>query len=64
VGEQGPDTTTPNIAAIIQEIIDRPGWVSGNDIVIIIDPQNGERDADSYEGDSNDAPLLEIEYLP
>ena len=28
--------TTPSIAAIIQEIINRPGWTSGNDIAIIL----------------------------
>lgn len=28
--------TSPDIATVIQEIIDRPGWASGNDIVIII----------------------------
>jgi len=27
--------TTPNLANIIQEVIDRPGWSSGNDIVIL-----------------------------
>ncbi|MHC4073052.1 MAG: hypothetical protein ACYTGS_13625, partial [Planctomycetota bacterium] len=30
VGDQGPDQTTPNIASIIQEIVDQPGWASGN----------------------------------
>lgn len=29
--------TLPDISAIIQEIIDRPGWASGNDILIILD---------------------------
>mgnify|MGYP001399908884 CR=1 FL=1 len=28
--------TSPSIAAIIQEIVNRPGWVSGNNIAIII----------------------------
>jgi hypothetical protein len=31
----GGVTTTPDLAAIVQEVIDRPGWSSGNDIVII-----------------------------
>ncbi len=29
---------TTDISTIIKEIIDRPGWVSGNDLVIIIGP--------------------------
>ncbi|UCG63843.1 MAG: metallophosphoesterase, partial [Deltaproteobacteria bacterium] len=61
VGEAGPDQQTPNIAAVIQEIVDRPGWSSGNSLVIII-TGTGERVAESYNGDSSGAPLLHMEY--
>ncbi|NNJ79075.1 MAG: DNRLRE domain-containing protein, partial [Xanthomonadales bacterium] len=61
VGEAGPDQRTPDIAAVIQEIVDRPGWASGNDIVIII-TGSGERTAEAYNGTSSGAPLLHIEY--
>ncbi|MBT8144227.1 MAG: LamG domain-containing protein, partial [Gammaproteobacteria bacterium] len=61
VGEAGSDQQTPNIATVIQEIIDRPGWASGNDLVIII-TGSGERTAESYNGDSSGAALLHIEY--
>lgn len=32
----GQVVTSPDLAAIIQEIVDRPGWVSGNAIVIYL----------------------------
>lgn len=32
--------TTPSLAAIIQEIVNRPGWASGNALVILIDAAN------------------------
>ena len=61
VGEAGPGQRTPNIAAIVQEIIDRPGWRAGNGLVIIITGR-GERVAESYDGDRDAAPLLHVEY--
>ncbi|MGB5538984.1 MAG: DNRLRE domain-containing protein, partial [Gammaproteobacteria bacterium] len=61
VGEAGPDQRTPDISAVIQEIVNRPGWASGNDMVMII-TGSGERTAESYNGDAAGAPLLHIEY--
>jgi hypothetical protein len=62
--ENGPDTTTPDLSTIIQEIVDRPGWVSGNDIVFIITGSPGDvRDADSW--DTNNGPgaaTLDFDY--
>ena len=60
VGASGPDQTTPNIAAVIQEVINRPGWVRNNSIVVII-TGSGKRVADSYEGGSTLAALLSLE---
>jgi hypothetical protein len=60
-GDAGADQRTPDIAAVIQEIVDRPGWVSGNDIVIVV-TGSGERTAESYNGVAAAAPLLHIEY--
>jgi hypothetical protein len=61
VGEVGPDQQTPDIAPIIQEIVNRPGWSSGNSLVIIVSG-TGERVAESYRGDPAGAPLLHVEY--
>ena len=61
VGQSGLNQRTPGINAIIQEIVNRPGWNSGNDIAIII-TGTGERTAESYDGVSGSAALLHIEY--
>jgi hypothetical protein len=60
VGEVGPNQRTPNIATVIQEIVDRAGWTSGSNLVIII-TGTGTRTAESYDGYASQAPLLRIE---
>lgn len=52
---------TPDISSVVQEIIDRPGWTSGNSIAILVNG-SGRRQAESYNGESNNAPLLVIDY--
>jgi hypothetical protein len=61
-GEAGLDQRTPNLSSVIQEIVSRPGWVSGNSLVIII-TGTGKRVAEAYEGSSAGAPLLHVEYF-
>ena len=61
VGGAGSDQRTPNIAAIVQEIVDRQGWASGNSLVVMISG-SGERSAVAFEGDPVAAPLLHVEY--
>jgi len=61
VGQAGADQRTPDITAIIQEIVDRSGWSSGNDLAIII-TGTGTRTAEARDGDSSGAPLLHVEY--
>jgi len=61
---------TPDITSIIQEIIDRPGWVSGNAIVLWCDdyenratgPNNTRRMLVNYEMDPNNPPELFVTY--
>ncbi|MEJ2559487.1 MAG: Ig-like domain-containing protein, partial [Anaerolineae bacterium] len=60
-GQAGPDQQTPDISPIIEEIVNRDGWSSGNSLVILI-TGNGERVAESYNGNPNGAPLLHVEY--
>lgn len=62
VGDAGPDQQTPNIAAVIQEIVNRQGWIAGNSIVILFDG-SGQRVAESFNGDSAGAPRLHLEYF-
>ncbi len=61
VGESGNKQRTPELKKIIQEIVNRSGWSSGNSIVIIVSGK-GTRTAESYDGSSSDAPKLHIEY--
>ncbi|MEE8474536.1 MAG: hypothetical protein V3T01_04250, partial [Myxococcota bacterium] len=60
-GEAGADQRTPDMSAVIQEIVNRPGWSSGNALAIIV-TGSGKRVAESFEGDANGAPLLHIRY--
>jgi hypothetical protein len=61
VGDAGVEQQTPNLAAIIQEIIDRPGWTANNSLVIIMNG-SGERTAESYDGSPAGAPVLNITF--
>jgi hypothetical protein len=61
VGQTAAAQRTPDISSVIQEVVGRPGWSSGNSLVLII-TGSGERVAESYNGDRNGAPLLHVEY--
>jgi hypothetical protein len=63
VGEAGPGQRTPNISSAIQEIVNRPGWVAGNSLVLFVSG-SGTRTAESYNGDAGGAALLHVEYSP
>jgi hypothetical protein len=56
----GPDQRTVNIAHIVQEIVDRPGWQPLNSMAFFISG-TGTRTAASYDG-SGAGPVLYIEY--
>jgi hypothetical protein len=61
VKEAGPNQRTPDLSPVLQEIVNRPGWRSGNALVLTI-TGTGHRTARSYNGSSSAAPLLHIEY--
>ena len=61
VGEAGLDQRSPDLAAVIQEIVDRSGWAAGNAMAFLITGA-GTRTAESYNGNSSRAPLLHVEY--
>jgi hypothetical protein len=58
---KGLDQRTPNLAPIVQEIVNQQGWAAGNSLVMII-TGTGKRVAEAYEVDHAGAPLLHIEY--
>ncbi len=61
VGASGTNERTPEMKAIVQEIVNRSGWSPGNDMAMIISG-TGERIAEAYEGVSGSAALLHLEY--
>ncbi|MCB9150193.1 MAG: hypothetical protein H6641_15665 [Caldilineaceae bacterium] len=56
---------TADLAAALQEVVDRPGWASGNAICVIIDGDGGSlrRRAKSFDTDSGAAALLHVDYV-
>jgi type IV pilus assembly protein PilY1 len=52
---------TPDLKAIVQEIVDRDGWNSGQAIAFIITAE-GKRDAYPRNNGATDAPKLHVEY--
>ncbi|MBN2372364.1 hypothetical protein JXL19_01060 [bacterium] len=61
ISDQANNPRTPDLAPIVQEIVNRSGWASGNSMVFII-TGSGRRTAKSYDGSSGSAPLLHVEY--
>jgi DNA-binding beta-propeller fold protein YncE len=60
-GDAGVDQRTPDISSIIQEIVRRPDWSSGQSLVILVSGF-GERVAESHDGTAAAAPLLHVEF--
>lgn len=52
---------TPDLSAIVQELVDRNGWASGNAMVFIV-TGSGERTAESFDGEEPAAPRLFVEF--
>ncbi|MHC4540930.1 MAG: hypothetical protein ACYS74_14295, partial [Planctomycetota bacterium] len=62
----GPEERTPDISSIIQEIVNQPNW-AGEAIVLMFrdnpaKPSQGTREAESFDGTPDEAPLLHISY--
>jgi hypothetical protein len=71
VGEAGAAQRTPNLASIIQEIVNQPGWAAGNALTLLLAPDPitdgaDERTAGSFETDvAGSAPArLTVEFVP
>lgn len=54
---------TPDLSPIVQAIVSRSGWTSGNSLAFIV-TGSGERTAVAYDSDPQAAPLLHVEYVP
>ena len=62
VGAAGADQRTPSLTPIIQEVVNRPGWVAGNAVALIV-TGTGHRTAHAFEFNGvNGAPLLHLSW--
>lgn len=59
VGARGSDEQTADLSSVMQELVDRAGWASGNAMVFII-TGTGVRTAESFNGTF--APVLHVDY--
>ena len=64
VGEAGANELTPDLAGVLQEIVNRSGWVAGNALALIINGTagTGKREAVSFDGQPAAAALLSVDY--
>jgi hypothetical protein len=62
VGAAGAAEQTADLSLVVQELVNRPGWSSGNSIAFIV-TGSGERVAESHNGDPASAPRLVITYV-
>jgi hypothetical protein len=60
-GIAGAAQRTPDLSTVIQEIVERPGWASGQVLGLVL-ATSGNRHALSYDGSQTAAPLLHVEY--
>ena len=60
-GTAGPNQKTPNIKSIIQTIVNRSGWISGNALALFL-TGDGVRNAYSFDGSNPGAAQLIIKY--
>ncbi|HKE69745.1 MAG TPA: hypothetical protein VKB55_10850 [Nocardioidaceae bacterium] len=65
IGEAGLNQQTPELASMMQEIIDRPGWAKGNAVAFMMDGTSdtladGRRTAEAKDGLS--PPVLLLQY--
>ena len=58
-GKRDKDQQTPDLTAVIQEIVDRPGWTKGSRLTLLIGG-SGKRVACAYDGSPDTAPVLHV----
>jgi hypothetical protein len=62
INQSGPAQLTPDLRNIIQEIVDRPGWQSGNALAMQISGV-GRREAETFDGNPQRAAVLQVEFV-
>ncbi len=61
VNESGAAELTPDLSAITQEIVSRPGWQPGNALVLLF-TGNGRREAEAFDGNPAASAVFSVEY--
>lgn len=68
VDDAGPAQRTPDLSAVIQEIVDRPGWSAGNAVVLLFLANKGRRAAKTFDSapvaGQIPVPVLDITWQP
>jgi hypothetical protein len=59
VGAAGTAQQTSDLSTVLQEVLNRPGWASGNALVLLV-TGTADRTAESFEGSTD--PTLHIEW--
>jgi len=61
----GTNQNTPEIRAVVQEIVNRSGWSSGNSLAVLLQSttSGGDRDAVTYNANTTTAALLHVDYV-
>ncbi|UCE86744.1 MAG: SdiA-regulated domain-containing protein [Deltaproteobacteria bacterium] len=60
VGASGVEQQSADLSRLIEEVVGRADWSSGNSIVLLLSG-TGQRVADSFDGSADGAPLLHVE---
>jgi hypothetical protein len=60
VGARGAEQRTPDLAAVVQEVVNRAGWASGNAMAFVL-TGSGRRTAEAFEGGA--PAVLQVSYV-
>lgn len=61
VGSGGADQRTPDLKTLVQAVVNKAGWASGNAMAFYIKGY-GTREVESFDGDAPKAPMLVVQY--
>ncbi|MEI6852144.1 MAG: T9SS type A sorting domain-containing protein [Bacteroidota bacterium] len=60
--EAGLDQRTPSLVPVVQEIVNRTGWISGNAMAFVVAGSGDTRSAYAYDGDAAKSAVLYVQY--
>ncbi len=63
IGAAGPGERTSDISALVQQLVNQPGWSSGGAMAFFVEG-TGVREAESFDGSEVDAAQLMVSFVP